>query len=83
MRKRRLNGMANQPYILHVTPVDGIWSVHEDFTPDSIVTFETRAEAEDHAKDMAQAEGEGEIVLYYESGGPVSRYMYPHKEPLV
>jgi hypothetical protein len=71
--------MNRAPYVLHVTPDDGIWSVHEEETPDTMVTFESRAAAEDHAKDMAQAEGSGEIVLYDEAGGPVERYTYPRE----
>jgi hypothetical protein len=75
--------MDTVPYILHVTPADGIWSVHEDGTPETMVTFADRATAEDHAKDMAVAEGKGEIILYDEHGGPVLRYVYPHPETII
>jgi hypothetical protein len=64
------------PYILHVVPYDVEWRVLENGTEPSQNVYATREEAEQHAINMADAAGYGEIVLYDEGGFEESRYMY-------
>ena len=64
------------PYVLHVRAYDDEWRVLENEGPPSQNVYATQAEAEEHAINLAEAAGYGEIVLYDEAGSEQKRYAY-------
>lgn len=61
-------------------PVDDEWQVLEDGVEGSLNVYATRWEAEEHALDLAEAAGYGEIVLYDDSGNLERSYQFTPSE---
>jgi hypothetical protein len=68
------------PYVLRVRPIDDEWHVLEDGVEDSLNVYATRWEAEEHALDLAEAAGYGEIVLYDDNDNLERSYPYVPSE---